>query len=183
MILTLDQIEQELQSRFAAPRLERYQLRPSGSERSVLENAEQNIGTTFSTDFRELVAKYDFSRFGIRGTVFNYGPKLENLIKINRGWPTPWWRDNKPPGELWICHTEAHTLTLSTTDGLIRVFEKSSYTWLGVVAENFTLLIRGLATIEISSGGNRLEDLPAGLVEDVGATDSRFWNKFSLKIA
>ena len=158
MILTIEQIKQQLKDKFYKPdgELNDLVLLEHIAPPDNIEFLKQSLNIRTPKDFEHLISRYNFDNFSLGPICFGTGNDyIEQLIGINKEDNfNRWWGDeNRHTGFIIIATSDPYTILLNTIENSVyAITSESKPTEWQAVADNFELFLRGVGSIFLKQG-------------------------------
>ncbi|MFJ4112031.1 hypothetical protein [Pseudomonas sp. NPDC089758] len=177
MLLTMEQIESELRTKFEpfGSDMNDLILKRRTSPRKNINILENSISAKIPSDFLMFIQQYDMKNFTLGPISFGtHKDYIEQLIEINADNEFSRWRTGKlrPSNTIAIATSDPYTILLNTENGRIfAITSESKMSDWKTIAFNFEAFARGVGTIFLKQG-NASEIIPA-----VHAENGEFWEE------
>lgn len=179
MLLTIAQIQHELEARFTSllgemPELDVYLLKRRFTH-CEFEHLEQRLKVQMPTSFAAFLRRHDLDAFTIGPITFGIGGHyLSHLIELNQD-PnaSPWWNTpNRPEHQVVIATSDPYAIVLDCHDQqLYAISDTPCVDDREPVAADFELFLRGVGT------GFLLEPNPEDIAREVRSQHPEFWHQ------
>jgi hypothetical protein len=180
MLLTIDQIEFQLEAKFMSfgSDMSDLVLKRRTSPPTNINILERSINTRLPNEFRLFIERYNMDNFTLGAISFGTNDDyIEQLIEMNADDEfSRWWTGSlRPSNTIAIATSDPYTILINTENGKISaITSESKMTNLETIACNFSMFARGVGTIFLKQGN------PSEVEIAVRAENSEFWRELSI---
>ncbi|MFG0756341.1 SMI1/KNR4 family protein [Pseudomonas sp. TYF_14] len=177
MLLTIEQIESQLRTKFEPLGSEMYDLilKRRTSPPTNINMLENSINAKIPSEFLLFIQEYNINNFTLGPISFGTNEDyIKQLIEINTDDDfSRWWTEkSRPTNTIAIATSDPYTILLNTENGKIfAITSESKISDCKAIACNFEMFARGVGTIFLKQG------TPSEVISAVHAESGEFWQE------